>query len=290
MIPPKDITLAAAAYPLERLTNRSALREKLARWVADAGNADILVFPEYAAVEAAALDGFTGSVDEWCIRSAECADWFRDTMRDLAMERRCHILSGSGPAWNEGRLVNRAWLISPDGRMGPVDKQMLTPWERENTDLVAGKTLSSFQTTLGHVGVLICYDSEFPLLARAIDCDVLLVPSCTDAHAGSHRVNNACRARALEGQFIAVHSPLLGTIPDSELVDENHGRAGIYAPCDNGWPADGILAQREMDSPGWTITTIPSGMIGDTRKAAAVDIPGHWSETENWTNPVPLRL
>ncbi|MCA8880811.1 MAG: amidohydrolase [Rhodobacteraceae bacterium] len=289
MIPPRPIRLAAAAYPVERLPDRSALAGKLADWAARAADADVLVFPEYAGMEAALAGGpATASVAEWCGHAAEAADWYVSTLRALAVRHGCYILAGSLPAQAPQGLVNRAFFLSPDGAVAHQDKHILTPWERRETPLCAGDGLHAFDTRLGRIGVLICYDCEFPLHARALGADILLVPSCTDLPAGDARVRAGARARALEGQAIAVHAPILGAVEGCELVDQNRGRAGIYAPPDHGFPADGVLARGAMDTSGWVFADLEAGAISAPRSRAAVNVPGHWNESATAAPPVSV--
>jgi len=282
LIPPRGLRIAAAAYEVERLADRAAVAQKLDRWIADAAGlgADLLAFPEYAGMEAA-LAGTTGPADAttWCRRAAASADWLRQTCAALAARHGVHLLTGSLPTDAGGGLVNRAWLIVPDGAATPCDKRILTPWERRETPLVPGRAPVAIDTGLGRIGALICYDAEFPLLARRLSADILLVPSCTDLPAGDARVRVAARARALEGQAVVVQAPLLGAVPECPLVDANTGAAGIYAAPDAGWPDDGVLARGDCDRPGWTCADIAEGRIGAARRAAAVDVPGHWPES-----------
>ena len=125
----------------------------------------------------------------------------------------------------------------------------MTRFENEDWGIVAGDRLNVFVTPLGRLAVLICYDSEFPLLARAAveaGAQVLLVPSCTETMRGYWRVRLGSQARALEGQCYAVHSPTVGEAAWSPAVDHNRGAAGIYGPPDRhagfAMPEDGVLA------------------------------------------------
>ena len=124
----------------------------------------------------------------------------------LARDHGCHILGASGPVFEGGRPVNRAVLYGPDGRIGHQDKQIMTRFEREDWDVTGAPGLRIFDTALGRIGVLICYDSEFPLLGRVLaeaGAELLLVPSCTDTVAGFHRVRIGAMARALDLRVVA---------------------------------------------------------------------------------------
>lgn len=264
------IRLAAAAYPLEVLPDWDALRRKLRAWVADAvrAGAEVAVFPEYAAMEATLVDGARPKGDtiaDWEIAAAKVAAAYHAIVAALAQEFGLFVLSGSGPAWDGDRLVNRAWFCPPVGDARPVDKLMLTPWERANTRLCGGRAPVGFDTNWGRIGVLICYDSEFPDLARRLAPDILLIPACTDAASGQGRLRIAAQARALENQCVTVHAPLLGQVP-CPLIDINTGAAGIYTPPDRDLPDDGVLAMGQRDCAGWVMADAPLGVIRQRRK------------------------
>jgi predicted amidohydrolase len=137
--------------------------------------------------------------------------------------------------------------------------------------------------------VLICYDSEFPLLARGLDCDLLLIPSCTEARTGLSRVELAARARALEGRRYTLLATLTGGVPGCELIDANRGRAGIYAPPDRGLPEDGIVARGGADLPGWVLADLDPAALARLKREGEVDLPGHWPEQEQAANRIPNR-
>ena len=162
------IRVAAAAYGCERLPDWAALEAKLDDWVSRAG-ADLLVFPEYAGLETALVGNAHGLTPEgWCARAAERAEEWAALHVRLARKHGVHILAGSAPVREGERFVNRAWLCAPDGAVGVQDKIIPTPYERTDMAVVGGSGLNLFETALGRIGVLICYDSEFPLLGRAL--------------------------------------------------------------------------------------------------------------------------
>jgi predicted amidohydrolase len=195
-----------------------------------------------------------------------------------------HILGPSGPVFAGNRPVNRATLHGPGGTIGHQDKQIMTRFEREDWDVIPGADgLVVFDTPLGRLGVTICYDSEFPLLARALaeaGVEILLAPSCTETEAGFTRVRVGSMARALESQCVAVQAPLVGSAPWCAGVEENTGRAAIYGPPDIGWPANGILAEGTMNVPGWTVATLSRSLIAQTRADGGVLTHAHWPEQQ----------
>lgn len=280
------LTLAAAAYPLDWLDSFDAYATKIDRWVARAAGrgADLLVFPEYAAMELASLGGpaiaadLEGALQE-VARHRPAADALHAR---LAARHNVLILGGSGPVFSGNRPVNRATLYGPAGILGHQDKQIMTRFEREDWDVIPGTDgLTLFDTPRARLGVTICYDSEFPLLARALaeqGAEIILAPSCTETAAGFHRVRIGAMARALENQCVTVQAPLVGRADWCAGVELNTGCAAIYGPPDRGWPANGILAEGEMDAQGWVLAPASRSLIAATRADGGVLNLRDWPE------------
>ena len=277
------IRIAAAAYPLDPLSDWAEYEAKLTRWVGEAAGADLLVFPEYGAMELAHLAGADVAGDPDLCRQAvsDRLDRAHEILAGLARAHDVHILAGSGPAAHGNGFANRATLIGPQGILGHQDKQIMTRYERETWDIRPGGPLRIFDTALGRIGVVICYDAEFPLLARRLveqGTEILLAPSCTDALAGYWRVRIGAMARALESQCVVVHSPTVGPAPWCPPVDENVGAAAIYGPPDLGFPETGVIAEGALNIPGWTIAEVDPTAIAHVRREGRVLNMAHWSE------------
>lgn len=281
--------IAAAAYPLDWLDDWSAYDAKLTRWVAEAAalGAEILVFPEYGAMELASLGGRAVAADqEGCLHEVARHKAEVDALHlRLAGAHGVHILGGSGPVFDPAihptRPVNRATLYGPKGILGHNDKAMMTRWERDDWDIAPGLDVKLFDTPLGRIGVSICYDSEFPLLARSLaeaGAEILLVPSATETLAGFTRVRVGAMARALENQMVAVHAPVVGEAPWCAGMEENTGRAAIYGPPDRGFPPEGILAQGVLGEPGWVYAEVSTEAIRAVRADGGVLNLSHWPE------------
>lgn len=291
--------IAAAAYPLDWFETWSDFDAKLTRWVADAARegAQLLVFPEYGAMELASLGGAAVAGDisaalHEVSRHKPAADMLHAR---LAAAYGVHILAASGPVFGVAHAgahpVNRASLFGPDGLIGHQDKAMMTRWERDGWHVVPGEGLQVFDTALGRIGILICYDSEFPLLGRALaeaGVEILLVPSATEAHAGFTRVRVGAMARALENQLVAVHAPVVGLAPWCYGMEENTGAASIYGPPDRGFPPTGILAEGILGQPGWTCAVVSREAIAEVRADGGVLNMQHWPEQEPQLRRVTL--
>jgi len=280
----RTVRIAAAAYPFDWLADFDAYRAKISAWVRDAADCDLLVFPEYGAMELASLGGRAVAGDlEASLHEVARHEAARDALHaELAAQHGLHILAASGPVFEGPRPVNRAVLFGPAGRIGHQDKQVMTRFEREEWDVTGAPGLRVFDTAVGRLGVLICYDSEFPLLGRALaeaGAEVILVPSCTDTVAGYNRVRIGAMARALESQCVVVQAPTVGDVDWSPAVDENRGAAAIYAPPDGLWPESGVVAEGAMDAPGWVKASVDLDRVAASRRDGRVLPFAHWGET-----------
>ena len=281
--------IATAAYPLDPLTSWADYAVKITAWVADAAaqGADLAVFPEYGAMELAMLAGpeVAGDLERSLHAVSELIGDADDLHADLATRYGLHILAASAPVFDAeigARPVNRARLFSPTGGRGAQDKQIMTRFEREIWGVVAGGPLQIFESSLGKIGILICYDVEFPLLARALsEADLILVPSCTEALAGYWRVRIGAMARALETQCVTVMASTVGLAGWSPAVDENTGMGGIFGPPDTGFPPTGVIGEGTLNVPGWTLAEVDLGRIAHVRADGVVLNRKHWSE-QDW--------
>lgn len=275
--------IATAAYPLDVLGSWAQYEDKIAAWVAEAAGqgADLLVFPEYGAMELATLDGLdvAGDLERSLFSvSDKLADVDALHVR-LATEYGVHIVAASAPAATQTRPVNRARLITPNGQIGVQDKQIMTRFERDEWGVIGGGPLQVFDTAIGRIGILICYDSEFPLLGRALqECDIIAVPSVTEALAGYWRVRTGAMARALENQCVTVMSSVVGEAHWSDALGDSVGAGGVFCPPDTGFPSTGVMAAAEICIPGWTYAELDINAIANVRADGVVLNRRHWDE------------
>jgi predicted amidohydrolase len=280
---PATLKVAAAQYPIDQPASIPAWREKVARWVAEgaATGASLLVFPEYAAIEQAAAFGpdVYGSLDATLKTVADLERDRVDFHRELAARHKVHILVGSGPASRGGgRYVNAAQLVTPSGAVGVQEKLIMTPFERD-WGIAPGGPARVFDTALGMIGITICYDSEFPLLARAMaeaGAELLLVPSCTERISGYHRVRTGAAARALENQIATVMSPTIGDALWSPAVDRNTGSAGIFVPSEATVSDTGVLAEGPLNEPRWVAASIDMRRLEELRTSGEMRNYADW--------------
>ncbi|WP_439271604.1 carbon-nitrogen hydrolase family protein [Pseudochrobactrum sp. HB0163] len=212
----------------------------------------------------------------------------------IAREHQIVLQPGSAPVLDrDGKYRNRAWLFGPDGLIGHQDKIIMTRFEREQWGISGGvEDIRSFATPFGHFGILICYDNEFPMLARRLGdqgAELILAPSCTDTLAGYYRVRIGAQARALENQFAVLVSPTAGEAPWSPALDENCGRAALYVPSDYGMPPSGVYAESAQDivtASRWMHCSIDLAQVRRLRQEGQVFTHRDWPEQFKTAAPV----
>jgi predicted amidohydrolase len=281
----RSVHIAACAYPIERPATLEAYLDKQARSIEDAvaRGAELLVMPEYASLELAGLmaDAHRTSAQAELRFVQPLLPTLLDAYDTLAKQNAVYVLGPSFPELDsDGGFRNRARLHSPSGAHVAFEKQQMTRFEREDWDVQAGSTCRVIETELGVLGVAICYDSEFPLLVRRQveqGAEIVLVPSCTDTLAGYHRVALSCRARALENQCFVVMAPTVGEARWSQALDVNRGAAAIYGPIDRGFASDGVIAEGDLDAPGWITACVDLDALAEVRADGQVRNHRDWS-------------
>jgi predicted amidohydrolase len=281
---PKFLKVAAAQYPIGQPRTLDEWHDKIALWVKNgaATGADLLVFPEYAAIEQAAAFGAEvyDDLQATLNKVAEIAAARIAFHAELAVAHRVHILVGSGPVLkSDGRFVNAAQLVTPGGLIGEQEKLVMTPFERD-WGISAGGPVRVFETDIGTFGIAICYDSEFPLLVRAMaeaGADAVLVPSCTERVSGYHRVRTGCQARALENTIATVQSPTVGDAPWSPAVDYNSGAAGVFVPPEYGVSDTGVIAEGRLDAAQWVAATVDLDRLRRVRQTGEMRNFADWA-------------
>lgn len=248
--------LALAACGVNPPTSPKFFFARLDRVAADASlqGADLLVLPEYVSMVLAGAEIKTPDLEAELAAILNQTDALLDNFSTIAQRHKLHILGGTLPMLGaDGKVYNRAPFIAPSGAIKFQDKQAMTRFEAEEWNIAPGAGPVVFDTALGRIGVSICYDSEFPLHVRAqveAGAKLILVPSCTSTPAGFNRVRFSSRARAVENQCYVAMVPLVGDAAWSAAIDVNIGHSALFAPCDEGFPDDGVIAAGLLNASG----------------------------------------
>ena len=165
---------------------------------------------------------------------------------ELAISYNINIITGSMPEMKDDLLYNVGYLCKRDGTTERYEKLHVTPDEAKIWGMQGGNELQTFDTDCGKVGVLICYDSEFPELSRLLadeGMDILFVPFLTDTQNGFSRVRNCAQARAIENECYVAIAGSVGNLPKVENMDIQYAQSMVFTPCDFAFPANGIKAE-----------------------------------------------
>ncbi|MBK6285891.1 MAG: GNAT family N-acetyltransferase [Draconibacterium sp.] len=165
---------------------------------------------------------------------------------ELAISYNINIISGSLPEIKDNRLFNVGYLCRRDGTVERYEKLHVTPDEVKVWGMEKGNKLQVFDTDCGKIGILICYDVEFPELSRLLaddGMDILFVPFLTDTQNGYSRVRYCAQARAIENECYVAIAGSVGNLPKVHNMDINYAQSMVFTPCDFAFPANGIKAE-----------------------------------------------
>ena len=206
---------------------------------------DFILFPEY--FNAPLMAKFNHLGESQAIRQlAQYTNEMRKRFVSLAISYNINIITGSMPQLRGDDLYNVGFLCRRDGTFDTYEKIHITPDETKSWGLSGGKIIKTFDTDCAKVGVLICYDVEYPELSRIMadqGMQILFVPFLTDTQNGYSRVRICAQARAIENECYVVIAGSVGNLPRVHNMDVQYAQSGVFTPCDFAFPTDGKCAE-----------------------------------------------
>ncbi len=235
----------------------------------------LLVFPEYFTVQLLTLGNVKRPIREQIEDLAKQVPAYKEFMRGLAQQHQMYIVGGTIPVMENGDnfIYNDSFFFSPTGNIGVQGKLHMTRFEKEDWKITPRSRLRIFETSFGRVAIAICYDVEFPEIARAAarqGVHILVVPSCTDERQGFLRVRYCSHARAIENQIYVIQSHTVGSLPMVPAVSLNYGQAAILTPSDFAFSRDGILAEGNPNQEMMVIGELNLKTIAEARESGTV--------------------
>lgn len=279
--PVEKIRVASVQYYIRPVESFDQFRSQVGALVQTAADygCRLVVFPEYFTVQLLTTLGETRRPVVEQIRDlAGQLPLYVEMFTELARRSSIYIVAGSIPTLDgddggERALYNESFLFGPSGDHGVQGKLHITRWETEDWRIQPRERLKIFETDFGRVAINICYDVEFPELARVAarqGVSVLVVPSCTDERQGFLRVRYCAQARAIENQLYVVHSSTVGSLPMVPAVSLNYGQASILTPSDFAFARDGILAEGLPNQESMVIGDLNLQTILESREQGTV--------------------
>ncbi len=213
---------------------------------------DFVVFPEF--VTMSLLSIINRKLDP--VQSLEHLGQFTEPfikfMNEAAVRYNINIIGGTHMMKDaQGFMKNTCHVFLRDGAMHQQEKIHPTPSEKDWWDIRGGDQLSVINTDRGPIGILICYDSEFPELSRHLTdqgAKIIFVPFATDTRQGYLRVRYCCQARTIENQCYFVLSGNTGNLPRVQNMDINYAQSCILTPSDFPFAKDGIAADTDTNA------------------------------------------
>ncbi|MFB6343665.1 GNAT family N-acetyltransferase [Saccharicrinis sp. FJH62] len=233
---------------------------------------DFALFPEF--FNAPLMSAYNHLSEPEAIR--RLAEYTSDVVKrfsDLAISYNINIITGSMPEVVSGELYNVGYVCKRDGGIERFEKLHVTPDEAKVWGLQGGQKLKTFDTDCGKIGVLICYDIEFPELSRLLaneGMDILFVPFLTDTQNGYSRVRNCAQARAIENECYVAIAGSVGNLPKVHNMDIQYAQSIVFTPCDFAFPTNGIKAEATPNTEMILIADVDLDMLRELNQFGSV--------------------
>ncbi|PKQ46132.1 carbon-nitrogen hydrolase family protein [Confluentibacter flavum] len=191
----------------------------------------------------------------------------------LAISYNINVITGSMPEMRDGLLYNVGYLCKRDGTTERYEKLHVTPDEAKVWGMQGGNELRTYDTDCGKIGVLICYDSEFPELSRLLadeGMDILFIPFLTDTQNGYSRVRHCAQARAIENECYVAIAGSVGNLPKVNNMDIQFAQSIVFTPCDFSFPANGIKAEATTNTEMILIADVDIDLLRELNQFGSV--------------------
>lgn len=269
------VRIASVQYLQRSIQNFEEFAQIVTYYVRETADAkaDFVLFPELFTVQLLSLKDENLESHDSIQQLATYLDRYRRLMADLAIRFNINIIAGSHPTWVDDELQNMAYIYLRDGSEYMQPKIHPTPYEREDWNIVGGHSLNAIETDCGPIGVLVCYDSEFPELSRHLadqGINILFVPFSTENRAGHLRVRYCAHARAVENQIHVATAGNIGNLPRIQAMDMHYGQSGIFTPCDYAFARDGIAADTTPNAEMVAIADVRLDTLAEARTSGSV--------------------
>lgn len=271
---PSKIRVACVQYQMRKVRSFAEFARQVSYFVdiaADYGS-DFVLLPELLSVQLLSK-GETKTPQEGIRKLTEYTGKFVALMKSLAMRYGVTIIAGSHPVMVGSKIYNIAHVCLPNGEVVGQPKLHITPNERKWWNISGGDKLKAIDTPKARIGVLICYDVEFPEATHylaAEGADILFVPFCTDNRQGYLRVRYCAQARAIENQIYVALAGNVGNLPDVSNMDIQYGQAAVLTPSDFMFSRDGIAAEADSNEETILICDLDMDALKEARRLGTV--------------------
>lgn len=262
-----NVRLALIQWQMRLFKDLNALLEQIEFFIdgASAYESDFILFPEY--FHAPLMAEFNHLPEAEAIRKLTTyTEAIREKFVEFAISYNSNIITGSMPTLTDGKLHNVGWLCRRNGTYEKYEKLHVTPSERFDWGMAGGNSLRAFDTDCGRIGVLICYDVEFPELARLLADDgvnILFVPFLTDTQNGYTRVRHCAQARAIENECFVAIAGCVGNLPKVHNMDIQYAQSAVFTPSDFAFPTNAVKAEATPNTEMTLIVDVDLDLLKD---------------------------
>ncbi len=274
--PKEVIRLGLVQWQMRLFRNFDALVEQSEYFVDAVSDyqSDFILFPEF--FSAPLMADFNHLGEAKAIRKlAEYTIPLREQFQEFAVNYNVNIIMGSMPIVEEGSLLNISYLCRRDGTWDFYYKIHPTPSEISAWGMSGGDKIKVFDTDCGKIGILICYDVEFPELARLYaeqGMQILFVPFLTDTQNGYMRVRHCAQARAIENECYVAIAGCVGNLPRVNNMDIQFAQSAIFTPSDFAFPTNTIKAEATPNTEMTVIADVNLSLLKELHEYGSVQI------------------
>lgn len=199
----------------------------------------------------------------------------KNKISKLAVKHNVNIIAGSIPVLEDHQLYNVSYLLHRNGKIDEYRKIHITPNEQRFYGLVGGNKLHVFNTDCGKIGILICYDVEFPELPRILadqGMKILFVPYMTDTQNAYTRVRNCSASRAIENECYVAITGSVGNLPGVNNMDIQFGQAAVFTPSDFAFPLNAIKGEATPNTEMTLIVDVDLNLLKELHHNGSVQL------------------
>ncbi len=270
------IRLGLVQWQMRHFKDIDAFYEQVEFFVNVMGDykADFVLFPELFNTPLLAPFNKLSERDSM-IELAKLTEEIRMKISDLAISYNVNIISGSMPVFENNDLYNVSYLLHRDGRVDEYRKVHITPNERKYYGMKGGNEIRVFDTDCGKIGLVICYDVEFPELPRILadqGMKILFVPYLTDTQNAYTRVRHCAAARAIENECYVAIAGCVGNLPGVNNMDIQFGQAAVFTPSDFAFPSNAVKGEATPNTEMTLIVDVDLNLLKDLHHHGSVQV------------------
>ncbi len=268
------IRLGLVQWQMRHFKNLDAFYEQVEFFVNVMADykSDFIMFPEFFNTPLLAPFNHL-SERESMFKLAEFTEEIKNKLSELAIGYNVNIIAGSMPYVENGELFNVSYLLHRDGKMDEHRKIHITPNERKYYGMKGGDQIKVIDTDCGKVGLVICYDVEFPELPRILadqGMKILFVPYLTDTQNAYMRVRHCAAARAIENECYVAIAGCVGNLPGVNNMDIQYGQAAVFTPSDFAFPSNAVKGEATPNTESTLIVDVDLNLLKELHHYGAV--------------------